>query len=460
MLASGLTLMHCASSEDTSVTVDTACDVGKLNATFAGEATLQAYLQTAEQFKAKASSLELRMKDVCNQLNRDLGIPEGANMRDACNTVAARVAAANKRAPDPKNGSRPVWVAMQFKTACDPDPTAEAKCVDSCSGKPPCNVAAACPPDKLVGTCPGVCTGTCAGAAATTAQECVGECEGEATILDAGTPLTCGAECRGTCPAARWLARCAAGCTQGFVGDCLGTCTGTCDGMPLGVLPDLDAGPEAGVDAAPPTGADGNCKGLCVGLCSANASGACTAKCTGGFAGGACPPCVGACASPGQASVAGLSTCRGTCRFVSGAATCAGSCSGGCSVGYANPACTVGLNCEADDECKRTCRLQGVMASKCVPMAEVDLRVAGDFKLYDALKKNGPAIAALFNEVSALGPALERARDRTTGNYLAIGVRRDVGLRCVEQGTATLSAGAETFRKVVSASQFIKGDAL
>lgn len=461
LLSSG-GLLHCYSTEDASVAIETQCDPARLDGT---EASVTTFLRAADQFTAKTQSLSQRMTDICNQINKDLGMPVGANMRDACNSLATRIAAASKKAPDPKNGTRPIWVALQFQPSCENDSAAEAKCYDTCSGKPPCDVAAACPPANLVGACTATCKGYCRGTATTDSQVCVGECEGRTSILDGGTPLTCNAACEGTCPAGSYLGLCETGCTAAFVGECQGTCTGKCDGMPIGPQPvDAGLGPEAGeggVDASapPPSGADGNCKGVCDGVCSSKASGTCKAKCTGAFAGGACGPCVGSCDSAGQASVAGLSTCRGTCRYNSGSAVCNGVCNGGCSVPLTNPTCTVGLTCEADTECKRSCRLEGALAAKCSAPAEVDLRVAGDYALYSVLKKNGPALAALLKEVQLLGPAVENARDRTTGDFHAVGIRRDLAFRCVERGTATITAAAKSYADVVSATQFIKGTA-
>ncbi len=454
-------LVNCASDEDTSVVIVTNCNLASLRATDVSEATVKTYHDTASEFLRETEQLIEAIKTECNTMNAALGLPTGATMKAACNTIAARVKAANDLIPVP-DGGFPVgtvpapWVSVRFADDCIPDPNAERTCIDGCSGKPACDQAAACPPDQRVGTCSGECTGLCfeQGVAA---GSCVGACEGrtEMGFTDAGAPPQCAGVCEGTCAANAWTGNCAAGCTAGFVGLCAGTCTGVCEGAPINVQ-DNDAGADAG-PMPPPTNADGNCKGVCRGQCSSNASGSCTARCQGAFAGGACGNCVGTCISTSQASVQDLTRCTGSCT--SSKATCPGTCTGACSNSAPGFACKVGLNCDANDQCKRACRLKGLFASKCDAPPSVEVRAAGDALLLDVFTKHGPAFAKLVKEVSQLRFAVLDLADRTTGDFEKIGVVRLAAFKCVDEGKDVYRRAQANYNELVSVSKTIQGTA-
>jgi hypothetical protein len=473
LCGSAVGFLNCSTTDNGTVAV-AACDASKLDLKTTEDSTVKAYSDTGAQFLTASQALEKKFMDVCNAMDADLGLAPGADVRAACNPVAKKIADALKEAPAPGPGVPPaIWVATIFDPSCAPDPTAEAKCIDSCSGKPACDVAKACPEGKLVGSCSGTCGASCVEVSPTPAA-CVGACFGDVPLQpsDAGPVPPCNGDCVGTCKAKKWTARCEAGCSAGFVGDCRGLCTGKCDGVltgpvpvDAGIPPPVDAGDDSG-DAAPPVDAGApdsgppapgiNCPGVCAGVCSAQASGACAAPCTGAFSAGTCGACTGTCAGGPQPSV-DFTSCTGKCNYSSGAGTCAGSCTGKCSVPMTGVACKASLNCDANTECKRTCALAGALAAKCGAPFSAGVNVAGNYDLYAPLKKHMPDFIAALNQLETLRASVEGITDRTSGNFAAVGVRRDVSFACVEAANAVYKQAFISFQNASNAGQAIKG---
>jgi hypothetical protein len=464
--ASLAAIMHCASKDDESVTIVTACDVAALD-TSPAEITVKLWAETATELRTRTQALETRFKDVCNAMNREMGEAEGADARAACNKIAGRIEAASTTPPIPDAGGvRPVWVVTRWDDTCKYDSTLEAKCVDSCSGEAaPCDPIGKCAPTNAYsGTCGGECTGTCAESGENVA--CKGECTGTCAMPvpgDGGAgqapTFACGAECSGTCTAATWTGNCTTACDTGFFGRCGGTCTGTCDGTPINTQPPPeDAGAEAGPsDAGPPkapTGSDANCKGVCRGQCSAQASGSCTSRCNGVFSGGTCQA-AGACRGECKGQTGCLTTCTGTCTTRS--AQCGGTCEGDCSTAKSAGRCKGTLDCAGNRECKAICGVKAALAATCGKPADSEVRIAGDFALYQAVEKHIADFAALTNEMNLVRLAVERAADRTPGSFKSIGIVRDNAFKCVE-GTLPVIAEARTsLNTSLLASQVIKG---
>jgi len=471
VIATGAAAFECASSEDTSVDIVSACDPAKLG-TSPAEATVKEFVQTSADLLTRAQSLESRFKDVCNAMNADLGQPAGNDLRGACNKLAVRFLAAAQLPPIPDGGVlRPVWVNIGFNDTCTFDHTVEPKCVDGCSGQPPCDPIAACDPQtKVASKCAGNCGSTCdviaaPGSPVACKNQCSGTCDmpGDAGTEGGPPAFACAAECTGKCLAPTWTARCTGGCNKGFLGKCEGTCTGSCDGKPIappGFPPDAGAdagdGGEAGAGppAVAPTGADGNCPGTCGGQCSSNASGTCAAPCTGTFSAGACAglgTCIGACAG----TTGCLTTCDGTCTSPAGA--CTGICRGSCDQGATDKVCEGTLNCPGGDLCKAICRVKGALTVKCTPPGGVNVQIAGDFALYDAFKKHAAEFGQLVNELTKIQFAAQVIYDRTAGEFRTAGLVSDVGFKCVDQASQAITQVRTTLNSCVSASQITTG---
>lgn len=461
--AMSMAILNCYSDEDTSVTLDTTCSAAKLDMTNTAEATVKVYAETAAQLRDRSSALVDKFRDACNAMNRELGLPEGVEVHAACNPIAQRVADANAKAPLPPGAAfAPIWVNIAFDETCPSDTAASAKCLDTCSGKAGCDPAATCAADKLRGTCTSECTGSCnvTGEAVACNGACVGDCTSPDGGIDGGTPA-CQGECVGSCSAATWTARCSSGCSLGFVGTCNGVCTGSCDGVayPSPGFPDAgdgDASVDAGADAGPPPGS-GTCTGTCSGTCVGEASGSCRARCTGAFSGGICTglnACAGTCSS--GLGAACVTTCNGTCQQRT--AQCAGSCDKCANNAYgADKKCEGTFNCgEANDICKSVCKLQGALAAKCTPVP-VEVRVAGDYKLQDALKKHMPQFSAAVRELNLLVTDLGGVAQRTPGEFKKIGVVLDNARLCAEATIPVYEEARAKLNEGVGASLVLRG---
>jgi hypothetical protein len=459
--AAGVAL-HCAPSEDTSVSIVTQCDAATLNVADPAEATVKVYLETASELQTRAAMLVSRFKDTCNAINRDLGAPEGGDVHAACNPIADRIAKAAAIPPVPDGGIlKPVWAAFNFDAlTCPVDAVSEAKCLDQCSGQPACDPSAKCAPGKSTGTCAGNCTGTCSTSGDTAA--CVGGCFGKCAFpsLDGGGAPeggvpACGGECVGTCGANSWLGRCSTGCGKGFLGQCLGTCTGLCDGVPYSLV-DAGADPDAAAEGGILPGAPGagNCTGVCAGACAGQASGQCGAKCAGDFSGGACGGvgnCVGTCSGPG---IPCTTTCAGTCKQHVG--TCAGSCTA-CAEPLTGGKCVGTFDCgTANPICTGTCILKGALAAKCGSSA-VATTLAGDYKLYDAVSAHMVDFTAIAREANVINGNLSGVLQQTSGAFHAIGVVHDNARLCAASANPIYDDAKANLTLAISASLIVNG---
>jgi hypothetical protein len=496
-------LIHCSSDESKATDIPIECKVEQLN-TETTEKTAKVFYDTANGLKTKAGDLRKRFTDLCDTINAELGDQKtsgeynDSRLRAACNKVAARIKKAKDSAPD-AGSATPLWAAITFDTNCQADTAAENTCIAQCADAP-CDIAKACPADKQVGTCTGTCTGTCA----TKDSTCIGECRGACgtlpatTFPDGGINTPAGnacqqAECVGTCTAPNWNAKCEGPC-RNFYGECGGTCTGKCDGQEINPQqppppPDTDGGcteEDGGFDedadaynppivkcvtkdaAAPPVpipyDKPGNCKGTCSGICSGSANGRCTGTpCDGGFSGGECfagpVRCNGSCS---QASIACTgTTCTGTCvSGTDGGATCAGECAGGCNGQMSNIKCTAPLACEANEQCKNACVVKGAIATTCAPPGSVDVRVIGDTKLYEALKKHLTEFAAIVMETQLVNDQSVAITNVTLGDYKVLNNNRDARLPvrlCVKTSNDVVNGARSLLATLVGAAQITKG---
>jgi hypothetical protein len=462
----GFALLNCVADEDTSVTIVKDCNADQLSVSSVPETTVKVYLQTMKDTLTRAQALERRLQDVCNAMNRDLGLPEGTDLRGACNKVAARVKAAIDAVPIP-DGSLPTsvvpWVVVNWDRTCPVNTTATAECLDQCSGGATCNPVAAC---QVLGTsCEGTCNGTCS--QQVTGTECVGACAGKCEMnpiappdsgVDAGPRSACNAECVGRCSAASWNGRCSAGCTAGFVGQCTGTCTGRCDGV---AYPSSDAGApsddggDGGVAPAQP--GSGSCAGRCEGSCSGPASGRCAARCNGDFSGGICTG-LGACSGACNAESTGcVGPCTGVCTTPATTQACGGTCAGRCEGTAKNPSCAGELGCDANRECKATCEMRGALATTCRAIAAADVRIAGDSLLYDAISKHIIEFANIANEVRVLVAAYQGISNPSPPDFKSIGLVTDRGFRCVDSIVELSKETTAALNRAEAASSILKG---
>ena len=449
-----LSLYGCFKDEDQG-TVATTCNLASLGNTPA-DATLKAFVQAQTSLTERSASLRTKMTEVCNAMNKDLGLPSLPELNAACNSVATQFAGAQGASPVPDGGDAgPLWVGVIWSPECARSTKAEVQCLAQCAvGEEggACNIGTSCQA-ATAGKCAGDCTGICSNKG-DTASACNGECRGECKVQDGG-PTVCAGECRGSCTAANWLARCSTGCNAGFRGRCEGTCNGKCDGNPI-APPGFDAGdPDAGPQPAP-GGADANCKGVCTGQCNGKASGSCTSACTGEFAGGPCQGgrCTGQCSSHSGGCT---SECTGACRAPA-TGNCTGTCVGKCSVPFADDAvCAKPLNCQANSICQRTCALEGALQGTCPKISGLDIRIAGSYPLYDAVKPHVADLLALVDQASLVKAEAARLLQQTTGDFKAIGVFRETGLQCVEASSAAFDKAEADLELLANVSGILQG---
>jgi hypothetical protein len=465
--------------EGDSVTVVDKCDTAALSTDPTNpHSSLLAYVQATDSLLTRTTAVEAELRDVCNAIDTDLGIPTGTDAIGACKGLSARIEGVIKKEPPPPLGSTSStdWVELRFPPSCQTPPGTLEGCLSKCSG--PCDTSK-CAPGKVAGKCNGTCLGTCSETG--DAVPCQGKCVGE-TGLDGGS---CQGECTGVCGGQAWAGDCTGSCSAGFTGTCTGTCTGACNGVPIGdagapsdggaeaEAGDPDAGvPEAGPPASqfkkPPGGADGNCNGLCVGLCSSGANGDCKAPCltfaeagapigkfTNGFCGASGTPavCTGSCRSATGTGSTG--SCSGTCTQTN-IATCNGICrvadGGGCNGTLENPVCEGTETCNQNAECNNACSALAALAAVCAEPKVIQLYAVSDPALADALVKHGGALGKVVNELAQLRNAFGFIGNRAYGDFSAIGLTGDLVRACVNQGTTSVKAANAKLTSAVTAN--------
>src|ERR1039457_2926802 len=97
------------SREDQSVQVVSNCDLTKLDLSPSSpEATLNAYVNSAEALATAAQDVDTQLTAICTQMDTDLGLsPTGTDAVGACSPIAKRVSAAFSAAPPPPAGPAP-----------------------------------------------------------------------------------------------------------------------------------------------------------------------------------------------------------------------------------------------------------------------------------------------------------------------------------------------------------------
>src|SRR5262249_39201819 len=134
------------------------------------------------------------------------------------------------------------------------------------------------------------------------------------------------------------------------------------------------------------------------------------------------------------ASTGCTTKCSGSCTTTSTGATCSGQCRGKCSVALSSEDCQGPIDCAANEQCKAICSLKGALETKCPTITSAEVRIAGDYAVYDAVNKHIGEFATLTNELLVVRGALERVADRTPGDFKSIGLVSDRGFRCVDAG--------------------------
>jgi len=461
------------------------CDRASLSTDPANpQSSLAAYVDSTALLLKKSTDVEAELRDVCNAINVDLGLPAGTDSASACKGVTARIESVIKKEPAPPPGSTSStdWVEIRFPPVCQVPPGTLEGCLAKCAG--PCDPSK-CTPGKLSGKCNGACTGTCSQTGPAVA--CNGRCIGE-TVLDAGS---CQGECTGVCGAQAWAGQCTGSCPAGFTGTCSGTCTGMCNGVPIGDAgaPPSDAGVEAeagdagegGADAGPteggappgtfkrpPGGADGNCTGLCVGLCSSGANGDCKGPCltfadagppigqfTAGFCGASGTPatCTGVCrtangngttnACLGTCTQSNVPTCDGICRTVDG---------GGCMGTLENQFCEGNVMCGQNAECNNACQATAALSAVCTEPKVVQIYAVSDPQLFAALEKHGGALGKAVGGISQLRTAFSFIGNRAFGDFNSLGLSGDLVRACVAEGSTNVQGANVKLGAAVAAN--------
>jgi hypothetical protein len=426
-----------------SVQVISTCDLDALDATPSSpEATVKVFVQAAQALAQASTAQSNTLLQLCNDIDKDLGLVGGTDLQSACEPIVKREEAIENVSGPNSSG----WFGFTYPPTCQTDPTAEASCIAKCAGE--CDLSKCSLP--VQGTCPGDCTGTCSTSA--NAGTCNGSCQG---TCNNDTLNACPGECIGTCASA-YLGACTTGCDNSFLGHCGGTCTGLCDQVLIndgGAFVCTDGGCPDGAQAGPPpSNADGNCTGVCAGVCSSNASGSCASPCSGTFSGGVCQgPCTGECisgqgagcaVSPGGAG-AKPTTCDGVCTSPTGdaGAHCAGLCQGTCSQPVKDARCTGALKCGQNVLCADACSAQSTVTTTCGQPDAVEVEAISDPQLYAELKHFGPQLAAVAQTVALLRTAAGYVTQQTVADFQQIGASGDLVRACVASAsTATEQA--------------------
>jgi hypothetical protein len=446
------------------------------------QSTLRAYFDASNSLLQKATAVEAALRDACNALNQDLGLPKGNDSTSACFPISSRLSGVTKSEPPSPPGALAVnhFVQIFLPNTCTPAVGSLEKCLTTCAGT--CDTSK-CEPGKVAGTCTGTCVGSCTESG--NAVPCNGRCVGE-TGVDAGE---CYGECVGTCAAPAWAGACTATCPAGFTGFCAGTCTGLCDGSPIGDAgaPPMDAGDggDAGDDAEagpppppppppgslpPPTGADGNCKGICVGLCSSGANGNCNAQCKtfadagppfgtfqAGFCGGGQVPagCTGKCRAGNATGNGSTDVCSGACTQYN-RPQCTGICrtvdGGGCTGTLSNPFCEGNESCGQNVECDHACKATAALAATCPEPTGSQIILATDQALYGAFVKHQGALGKALNDLAQLRLANSFIGDRAGGDFEALGLTGDLARACVQAGQANVANAQKLITTALAAN--------
>ena len=460
--------------EGEQVTVIDKCDTTRLSTDPAsGQATLRAYLEVADSLVKQSTAAEAALKDACNKINQELGIPTGDDAARACSQISARLQTILKNEPPAPPGAFTVthFVEIFYPSTCVATPGVLEACLSSCAG--PCDLTTKCEQGKLAGVCNGECLGSCEETGDNIG--CNGTCAGETLNID---NAPCAGECVGTCAAPVWTGACTASCPRGFNGFCEGTCTGSCivgtdnfcvgdagaGAVPPGctpVVPPSDAGAEAGIPVAPPVtqppgGGDGNCKGKCIGVCSKGANGSCAASCltfepgapVGNFSAGFCGAaggslaCTGTCRST-QNGASG--PCRGTCTQLN-KPQCTGICrttaTGGCNGTYTNAICEGEVACGQNVQCNNACQAKARLAATCSEPVAGSYILATDKPLYDALTKYAGPLGKAVNDLAQIRAALAFVSKTELGDFKRepLNLSGDLLRVCAEEGRKNVLA--------------------
>lgn len=465
--------------ENDSVHVVNSCDLSQLSADpHNPQSTLRAYVTATDELLKRATDVEAQMRDACNSIDTELGLPTGGDAQTACKPIAGRVTALAKQGAalsEPPPGS-PYWAELRFAPNCAPNPKALTDCVAACAGA--CD-ASKCDPAKAAGKCDGDCGGSCTTQG--TAIACNGLCIGDVPVT--GAPTTCDGQCNGVCTGPTWSGQCKGACAGMFIGVCGGTCTGKCDDAPINVTTSdagVDGGGDAGAEAGgggggggggppplspPPTNADGNCKGTCVGQCSSNGDGSCFgAPCLdfskmgppglAPFSGGACFSglCAGDCVA-GNGTGA-TTTCNGTC--VANKAKCDGVCHGPCTGNRTDAFCEGTLKCGQNSECENACEARAQLATTCDDPKFLEVYGVTDPALRAAFQKYGAKLAKAVSQLELLRTAYGYIGSRAYGDFVAIGLQGDLARACVAHGNDTVAAANTKLTAAIAADPTVR----
>jgi len=471
VLALGLAACFSDPRSGEEVTVTDTCQADKLSTVATSpEASLRAYLDSADLLVKRTNQAEAELIEACNALDTELGLPTGQDSLSACRSIASRLEAVIKGGTAPFGPGAPEWAELRTSANCTAEANALEKCISTCAG--PCD-SSKCADGKLAGKCEGKCKGECV----TTGTEvpCNGRCVGEIPLKQA--PQTCVGECTGICPNGIWAGSCEASCSTFFIGNCGGTCTGQCNGAPINVAPVVDAGaPDSGgsdggdagappppTGGPPPSNADGNCKGTCVGVCSSKSNGFCNgAPCLKfnqagppdiGAYNGYCPgTCGGSCKSAtGSGATA---TCTGDCTERK--ETCSGVCRGACEGTVSNGSCEGTLKCGQNAECENACQARVELLKACSDSKAIEAYAVSDEKLHAALVKHGPKLGKALASLTLIRSAISFVTKRSYGDFVAIGAKGDLAKACVAKGNRDVVAAEAKLAILASANPTVR----
>lgn len=462
LAASVAVLVSCLSDprEGEAVSVVASCDLTKLSTSpTSPQSSLLAFAQAAELLSQSTTAAEAELRDACNAITADMGLPPGADVASACKPIAAKADEVSKPGGRPPPGG-PHFVDILYAPNCTAAPKALEECLSGCAG--PCD-STKCDQPQQAGTCAGDCTGQCI----TTGTDipCRGQCVGELPIK--GAPQFCNGECAGICTGVPFVGECGGACVKQFTGNCAGTCTGLCNGNPINELDagvsdagDAEAGPPP--SGAPPSNPPGNCKGFCVGMCSSGSNGACYgAPCldfadAGGppglaaFTGGNCYAFSGQCAGTCVSALGSgaLSTCTGECTAVKKA--CDGVCVGGCTGTLSNTTCTGELRCGQNSECSNACHATALLKTVCAEPKSIEVYAVTDPAFGAILKKGAPRLGKVVTRLASLREAVGFISSRAYGDFIALGVQGDLARTCVAEANDKIAAAEAKVKLLIS----------
>jgi len=113
--------------------------------------------------------------------------------------------------------------------------------------------------------------------------------------------------------------------------------------------------------------------------------------------------------------------------------------------------------CDANPQCKAVCQVKAALATNCAISPDAQVRLAGDPRLYGAIKNHLPEFAQLVVRTNLLNEKSLGISHVTLADYKALGATRDRVRVCVLQGVDATAQARASLSRAISASQIMRG---